>query len=222
MLQFYFTLNIQSIVNIIDYSSIVNFDRENRITGIANRCIGNPQDVNIGYISKYLNKKQKEKFIYLQNASDDLSNMKSVDIYGKANAIAIYGHGISDPTANILSGACGVEGKNKIFTLSEIIDDMKFSNMILVSCRTGTPNNVMVEKSNGTWSTIFEKYKGNIILCKWDIDTRKTIELLDMVYKLVLDETLSLDKALVLAQRNMRKKYPKAPQYWSGVEFWAN
>lgn len=213
---------VQSIVNIIDYASIVSFDRENQITGIANRCIGNPQDANIGIISKYLNKEQKEKFIYLQNDSDDLSNMKSVDIYGKANTIAIYGHGISDPTANVLNGAYGVEGKNKIFTLSEIIDDMKFANMIFISCRTGTPNNAMVEKSSGTWSTIFEKYKGNIILCKWDIDTRKTIELLDMVYKLVLDETLSLDRALVLAQRNIRQRYPKDPQYWSGIEFWTN
>jgi len=212
---------VQSIVNIIDYTSLTRF-KENRITGIVNRCLGNPQDASIAYISKYLLKEESDRFVYLQNTSDDLSNMKTVDIDGQVNAIAIYGHGVMDPMANILDGAYGVEGQNKVFTLSEIITDIKFSNMLVISCRTGTPNNELIEKSNGTWSTIFEKYKGNIILCKWDIDTKKTIELLDMVYKLVLDEMLSLDRALVIAQQRIKQKYPYTPRLWSGIEFWTN
>ena len=94
--------------------------------------------------------------------------------------------------------------------------------MILVSCKAGVPNNSMVEKANGTWSTIFEKYNGSIILCKWDVDTKKTIELLNIVYDFVLDEQVSLDRALVLAQHKLRKKYPNNPEFWSGVEFWMN
>ena len=213
---------VQSIINIVDYTSLAHFNKENSITGIVNRCIGNPQDASINYISKYLLKKQKDKFIILQNDSDDLTNIKSINSYEQANTIAIYAHGVPDPTADILEGAYGIEGQNKIFTLSEIIDDISFSNMILVSCKAGVPNNSMVEKANGTWSTIFEKYNGSIILCKWDVDTKKTIELLNIVYDFVLDEQVSLDRALVLAQHKLRKKYPNNPEFWSGVEFWMN
>lgn len=174
-------------------------------------------------INKWLKEKENDKFLVLDNSSDDLNNLKDVVTNStNINTIAIYAHGVSDPTADLLDGARGIEGKKKIFELSDIINNLPMmENLVLISCRTGSPNYTMSEESYGTWANLFERFNGNIISCRWDVSTEKTIELMDEVYYQTINNNITIDKALLNAQKKMKTKYPD-PQFWAGVEFWIN
>lgn len=215
--------NVQSIVNILDYTSILEFNRNVKMDGVINRCVGNEADSEIHIISKYLKSVKMDCFMNLDNKSDDISNIrKAMEEHSQFNAVAIYGHGISDPIAGKLDGARGIEGKNHIFALSDLIDGLESKIFILISCRAGTPNNMTAEESCGTWATLLEKFRGTIVCCKWDVYTNKTVEFLKRFFELSLLDDKTLDNAINIVQREMKQKYPHEPQYWAGIEIWNN
>jgi len=213
----------ESIVNLIDYSSLLYFKRSNVINGVANRIIGNSSDSELKKIQKWLKENEKDLFVVLNNDSDNLDNLKNVTEYTEdINTVAIYAHGVSDPTAHLLDGAKGIEGSKKIFELEDVIDNISImENFVLISCSAGSPDNKMIEESYGTWATLFEKFNGNIITCRWDVSTEKTLELMKEVYYQAMENRETIDKSLLIAQKKMKMKY-KDPQFWAGVEFWIN
>ncbi|MFA9464397.1 MAG: CHAT domain-containing protein [Velocimicrobium sp.] len=214
---------VDSIVNLIDYSSLLQFKNQNHILGVVNRIIGNPNDKNLKMIQKWIEENINEKFILLNNSSDKIDNLINVSELGEnINTVALYTHGISDPIAYPLEGAKGIAGVKSILKLEDVIDKIsEMENLILISCRAGSPNYKAIEESYGTWAAIFEKFSGNIILCRWDVSTGKTIELMQEFYTQALEYEISMDKALIIAQKIIKEKYFN-PQFWSGIEFWIN
>jgi len=214
---------VKSIVNLIDYSSLLHFKDENRICGVVNRIIGNANDKNLQKIQRWLNENKKEIFLLLDNDSDKIDNLKNISEFGKnLNTVAIYTHGVSDPMAYPLEGAKGIAGSKRILKLEDVMDTiLGMENLILISCRAGSPNYKAVEESSGTWAAIFEKFSGNIILCRWDVSTDITIELMQEFYAKAVERGTTMDKALLIAQKKIKEKYPN-PQFWAGVEFWIN
>lgn len=214
---------VDSIVNLIDYTSLLQFKNQNNILGVANRIIGNPNDKNLKMIQKWIDENTNEKFILLNNSSDKIDNLRNISELGEnINTVALYTHGISDPIAYPLEGAKGIAGVKSILKLEDVIDTISdMENLILISCRAGSPNYKAIEESYGTWAAIFEKFSGKIILCRWDVSTDKTIELLQEFYKKALEYEIPIDKALIIAQKIIKDKYSN-PQFWAGIEFWIN
>ena len=110
----------------------------------------------------------------------------------------------------------------KIIRLDDKIDNIvNFKNLILISRSAGSPDTIQIEESNGTLSTILERFNGNLILCKWDAITNQTLTLLENLFIELQDKKINIDKALVIAQRCIKNRY-KEYQYWAGIEFWVN
>lgn len=210
---------VDSIINIIDYTSITDFKRSLNINGMIANIIGNSNDLNLLKIKKWITKIENSKII-LNEKLDDLNKYCSTE--NPFNAIAIFSHGVQDPTSNLLLGAKGIDGGNNIIILDNIIDSMLlFEYIILISCSTGSPNTEQIEESYGTLSTLLEKFNGNMILCRWNVSTIETIELLDYTFKLCFDKNMDLDKSLIFAQRHIKENHSDN-QYWAGIEFWIN
>ena len=213
---------VDSIVNIIDYTSLILYKEKNMICGVINTVIGNPSDPNLAEIKRWLEKRANDSFLI----TDSIENLKELkkDIKDKSffDTIVIYSHGVKSPTAEIIYGAKGIDGNKKIIRLDDEIDGIvNFKNLILISCSAGSPDTIQIEESNGTLSTILERFNGNLILCKWDVITNQTLTLLENLFIELQDEKINIDKALIIAQRCIKDQY-KEYQYWAGIEFWVN
>lgn len=214
---------VNSLIRIIDITTLLEKKKKIKVTGLINRCIGKNSDSSISMISKHLNNCNFDKFITLSNDSDNISNInETLSCHPSINTVIIYGHGLSDPVANNIIGAFGIEGQDKVLDLDDIIQSIQCENIILISCSSGTPNNISTEESDGTWTSLLERFNGNFITCKWDVDTGKTLEILDYIIELSLNQNHSLDEALIISQKKMINKYQDAPQFWAGFELWVN
>lgn len=91
----------------------------------------------------------------------------------------------------------------------------------LISCRSGSPNYDKIDETNGIWNAVFERYSGNIIMCKWDVMTKTTMDLLNDIFMECINNDSCLAEALIVAQRKLMKKISN-PQLWAGLEFWIN
>lgn len=214
---------VASIVNMVDYISILNFKKNSSISGVANRVIGNSADPELKKIQNWLKRNEKDSFIALENNSDNLDDLKTIlGTLNGINTIAIFSHGVSGSNAEIFDGAKNIEGSKTNVELEDIIDEvLTFENLILISCRAGSPDNKMIEEAYGTWGTMLTKFSGNIISCRWDVSTDRTIELINELFHQTIENRVPVDKALVIAQKYVKSKY-RDPQFWAGVEFWIN
>ena len=139
----------------------------------------------------------------------------------KADTVAIYGHGVRNPDSNSVEGAQSIEGIKGMIHMRNILDNIVTDNLVIISCVGGTPNNINPEVSSGTWSSVFERFNGIIISCKWSVPTEDTIELISQMYNHTLDEGLNISEALLTAQRYMKNR-GKGELSWAGVECWIN
>lgn len=214
--------HIDSLTNLIDYDCLMHERSSVPITKVVHRIFGDSSDSELKKIDIWLHTLCKENNVILENNSDEYNIPKTENQFAQSGCICIYGHGVSDPNADILFGAKGIEGKTSIIDLDEIVDLMScYSNIFLISCRGGSPNYEKIDETNGTWSAIFEKYSGNIILCKWDVITQATIELLNDILLECVSNGYNVSEALVIAQKRLKAKY-SSPQLWAGIEFWIN
>ena len=105
--------------------------------------------------------------------------------------------------------------------LRDILEVIDVENLFLISCVGGTPNNSNPEISSGTWTSIFERFSGNIVSCKWSVPTKDTMELLEIMFELMINKNMSIGKSLLAAQKIM-KDNGKEQTKWAGVEYWIN
>ena len=210
---------VDSIVNIVDYNILITRPNTSRVTGVLNKVIGNKKDKNILKWIKWSENVELNNFTIDTHSSDTMSYLDGLDI--QANTIAIYGHGIWDPNESNTYGAKGIEGEKSIISFEEISKYInKYETLILVSCRSGTPDYDGFDSFYGLWSDIFERFSGNIILCKWDVDTDNTINIIDNIFKSCLNMPVNLDEALLSVQKEMHKQLSLG--LWAGIEFWIN
>lgn len=207
----YLVEKVNSIVRLLDVSSIL--EKESiKPNGYIAKCIGNSQDTNLKQINNAL-----------KNVSNNLNVVIEENCTSHLNSMIIYGHGISNLLASKEVGAVSIDNQNDEIVLEDVLKNLNsdIKNLILISCSTGIPNNSQVEMSEGTWSNIMERYFGSIITCKWDVDTKKTIELLKNVIRFSIEENKSLADALVLAQRTAISSNI-ACRFWMPFDFYIN
>ena len=215
----YILHKVDSIINIVDYS-VLDYKRNNyKVNGIFNKIIGKKEDSQIDEWIKWSENIKLDNFFVDKLDSDDLSKLSETD--DLFNTVAIYGHGISDPNESHVYGAKGIEGQRSIISFEDISKYIiKYDNLIIISCRGGTPDYDGFENFYGLWSSVLERFRGTILLCKWDVSTKETIEIINNIIYKCITENSSIDEALLSTQKEMSKN--KSVQYWGGIEFWIN
>jgi CHAT domain-containing protein len=213
---------VDSIINIIDYRVLQKDRKKSIIMKVSNRIFGNTNDSELVKIDRWLRKKCSDSLFVIENNSDEFDELDSASIKDGVNTIVIYGHGASDPMSSVIDGAKGLEGKKKIIDFGEIVEKVKaLDNLFLISCSGGSPAYNNVENSTGTWASIFEMFSGNILSCKWDVPTNQTIELITEIFTQAIDNCLSIDEALIIAQRKLKDNKNNL-NAWAGIEYWIN
>lgn len=213
---------VQEIINFIDYKQLIEYIRKPRkISKIVNRLFGKPSDRSISKIKKWLLAYERDDFINIVEENDDMGILRKKLENEKADTVAIYGHGVRNPDSNSVEGAQSIEGIKGMIHMRNILDNIVTDNLVIISCVGGTPNNINPEVSSGTWSSVFERFNGIIISCKWSVPTEDTIELISQMYNHTLDEGMNISEALLTAQRYMKNR-GKGELSWAGVECWIN
>lgn len=212
----------KSIINILDYNVLRNKKDSLDCDNIVNRIFGNENDGNLKLINSSLQKNINENFYIVDNIDDEIDTLRKVISDTKADTLLLYGHGVSDPNGDNISGSLGIQGKRKIIHVGNIVSDLNaIKNIVLISCKGGVPLNTNLESSTGSWAELFESFKGNIIMCKWDINTESSIFIIEKILTHIKIERLKLSESLILAIREAKDKY-KNPSYWAGIELWMN
>lgn len=214
---------VYSLIRIIDFSVLTSEKPKAKMNGILNRIFGNTDDSELQQINEYVNESINEHILCAANENDDYSNiLEMIKSHPFINTVIVYGHGSSNPLASNTKGAYGIEGKKKIIHLDHIIQDLICDILIIISCSTGTITGDSVEKSKGTLINMLEKFSGSFIICKWDVDTKITLEFVKSIITHSLNGGLCIEKAFLLAQKELREKMRDKPYYWAGLELWDN
>lgn len=215
--------NVDSLIRIMDFSILTNEIPKAKMNGIINKIFGNDDDPELQQINKFVNESINENYLCAVNENDDYSIfLEMIKNHPFVNTVIIYGHGSSNPLASNTEGAYGIEGKKKIIYLDNIIQDLKIDNLIIISCSTGTITGNSVEKSTGALINVLERYSGSFIICKWDVNTRTTLDFVNSIITNSMENNLCIDKAFLLAQKKLRGKMIDKPFYWAGLELWIN
>lgn len=209
----------KSVINILDYN-IFDKNKEFQFNKCLNRIYGNINDINLKLIYKFLKKNKKDNFLVHDNFEDEIETVKNDIIDKGIDTIILYGHGMSDPNGNNFGGSLGIQGKRELIHVENIIEgENNLKNIILISCRGGVPLNNNIESSTGSWAELFETFNGNIIMCKWDVNTESSIFVIERMLNHINNNNLA--EALTLAVTEAKLGY-KNPAYWAGIELWMN
>lgn len=213
---------VKSIINILDYDVIKTERYSLHCDKIANRIFGNERDYNLKLINDFLENNIDEKFYVIENMDDSIDTLTKYINEKNVNSVFLYGHGINDPNGECLGGALGIQGKRELIRINNIIEQMSIvQNIVLISCRGGVPLNSDLESSTGSWAELFEAFNGNIVICRWDVNTKASIFIMEKMINYIRQYKLRLDEALTLSIRDARDKYGNSV-YWAGIEFWMN
>lgn len=199
---------------VIDYNNIGNSKRESKqwsnLFYMSDSTKGGLQEIR-KTMCKYSDFKELKR-----NKSDQIEISESVKI------LVIAAHGVSEEFGKPYYGAKKLElSKKKQIDLYEFITlhSATVENAIIIACSGGTPTNDKIERNNGVWDSMFRKNVRFILYCKWDVSTKHTNLLLDIILKEMQVEDRLLSEALNMAQRKMTDLNPVL---WAGLEVWKN
>lgn len=212
---------VESLTNFIDYKQLCYYikQRDSSEIKIVNKIFGKNEDSSMKIISKHFSEKNKENSISDLSCSDSFETIEKAYREGY-NTLAIYGHGVSNLRSLDINGAQCIQGSKRMIRVKEILEEVDFKNLILISCLGGSPNGGNPETSHGTWADIFEKIQGNILTCVWSVPTKETIEMMDHLYDF-LNQGMNFGPALLQAQKELKNKGENQFS-WAGVEHWIN
>ena len=212
---------VDELVNFIDYEAVISYLKRGPIKyKYYNKLLGNHSDSSIGYIKLWLDQHKSDNFYVDTDSTKDINDISRYCCENNYNTFIVYGHGVSDVTSKVIDGAQDIEDASSMISIAEIIKNLSIENTFVISCMAGVPNGENPDKSNGTWTQMFEKQVGVIIMCKWSVATEETIQLLDLVLQILDQGSETIGKALIRAQRELSKT--KNLFYWAGIEMWVN
>lgn len=212
---------IKSIINILDYNVLKEKEEIHSCSKFVNRVFGNKNDKNLKLIHDFIQRNKSDDFIIVDSDEDEIETLKSEIIKTNIDTVLMYGHGVDDPNVSNISGSLGMQGNRELIHIEDIIDNIKgVKNIVLISCKGGVPLNKGIETSTGSWAELFETFKGNIIMCKWDVNTESSIYIIERLIMYV-NNNIKLDEALLLGIKDSKEKY-KDTAYWAGIELWMN
>jgi hypothetical protein len=137
----------------------------------------------------------------------------------KPTLYAIIAHGIEEPDISGENGAFLILGPNKRYlSINDIEDISSYSkNMFLITCSSGQPYSENIQSSNSVWSNILSQ-KNNSILCRWDVDIRPSLIILE---HLVSNVDKPICHLLCEGQKKLIQSDDwKMPSAWGGYEYW--
>lgn len=212
---------VEKIVNFIDYIQLINsLKMEMDDIKIVNKVFGKREETSIHHINKWLDEHPMKNMVSITDCSDDLQEV-SLECNKGRNTLAVYGHGVREPASEVVEGAQSIEGAKSMIQIRELLKEISVNSLILISCVGGTPNSSNPEISSGTWTSIFERFNGNVITCRWSVPTIDTVSMMDKMYDNLLTKKMGFGEALLKAQRDM-KNSGKNQLSWAGVECWIN
>ncbi|WP_419742415.1 tetratricopeptide repeat protein [Paraclostridium dentum] len=210
-----------SIIQILDYSVLNEKKYIHNCSKFINRVFGNKNERNLKLIDNFIQRYKSDDFIIVDSDEDEIDTVRNSIIDKNADTVLIYGHGVDDPNGSDISGSLGIQGRRSLIHIENIVENMNIvKNIVLISCRGGVPLSKGIETSTGSWAELFETFRGNIIICKWDVNTESSIYIVEKLLVYV-NKNIKLDEALLLSIKDAKKKY-KDTIYWSGIEFWMN
>jgi len=207
---------VKSIINIIDYNVLSN-KHITDVLPILNVVYGKKDESSIKMINNFISSNEDDNFLYFENESVDklIKYIKDKNI----KTLIVYAHGVH---YRIEDGATSLDGRYSLIDIEKLLDNVKsdINLFILISCSGGTHSGLNPDNSESIWSSIFSNYTGQMILCKWDVNTQKTLEILKIIKGHIYNE-IPTYKALLLAQNEVKNKY-NDPRLFAGLEFWIN
>lgn len=210
------------IINLIDYTAIERYiHTAPDVLPAFNRLYGERSDPSIRSIYRWLEKQKSDSFLFDYSSDDSMTALADDERIKNTNTVVIYGHGVSGFSSGEASGALRIEGISQHISLGPVISGLKVKNLIIISCLSGATNEETPETSKGVWKSVLEAFSGNIVLCRWSVPTKETIELIEKVFYFLRCESITLGCALVRAQRELSREGLCA-NLWAGVEFWIN
>ena len=221
----YLVEKVDEIINLVDYRAIERYvhaeNCKSHFFPVANCLYGNLNDGSISVLNRWLKQQAQEDFLVVHQENDSDEPLNDCQDVKAASTVALYGHGVTDPFARGMEGALRIAGISHMINLKSLIHKLRTRNLLVISCLSGSANEETPEKATGIWKSIFEQYAGNIILCKWSVPTKGTIKLMDRLFAYLKEGNISLGRALLLAQTNIKDEMSD-PLQWAGVEFWIN
>ncbi|MGC5328749.1 CHAT domain-containing protein [Brevibacillus sp. SYSU BS000544] len=163
----------------------------------------------------------KNKFEMIE-VLEDYSQLESKAEEQKPKILIIIAHGIPHPSAGDLSGAHVLQGHNKKTIWAEDLKDIcdNCETLITISCGSGIPFIGQVETSEGIWANVVST-NGNAVLCKWDVDIRPCLEILNSLLNEMQKDNNSIPEILCEAQRKLLNSDQWChPSFWAGLEYW--
>ncbi|WP_312473492.1 hypothetical protein [Neobacillus sp.] len=137
----------------------------------------------------------------------------------KPNLYVMIAHGVEEPDISGNNGAFSILGPDKRYLSVNDIEDISLhtKNMFLITCRSGQPYSDNIQSSNSVWTSILSQ-KNNSILCRWDVDIRPSLILLEHI---VSNGDKPVCHLLCEAQKKLLKSDDwNAPSSWAGYEYW--
>ncbi|MGJ9386172.1 hypothetical protein [Salipaludibacillus sp. CF4.18] len=131
----------------------------------------------------------------------------------------IVAHGVSETDVTDNNGAYFVLGpKKQYLTMDDIQDISLYSNtLFFITCKGGQPYSESIQSGNSVWGKIVSQ-KSNTILCRWDVDIRPSLNLLE---HLLTTEQQSIPRLLLEAQKKLlNSKEWYYPSAWACYEYW--
>lgn len=212
---------MNSISNLIDYA-IFNKNEEKAKNEMKNSTIAMTlgQDKVINYAKKYLTKNSQNFNMKISNKS--IENLIDDCKTNSYNTLLLIGHGVQDHINSTFSGSIAIQGNKKLVWIDDIKDSFQYlDTVILITCSSGTPFEGQIETNEGIWGSILQKDVSNIIMCKWDVPVKESMELIGMIFEAIKSKDIDIKQALNTAQKEFacRKNHPAV---WAGLEYWKN
>lgn len=214
---------VDSIVNILGFSRLVKRD------DLKGNCLKNSLVITLGENDNQLRTariwvEQNKETLQLVHADDLNKNFKDIKTIAeemRPSTIVIIGHGVSDPLGSSLSGAMYIETNNGAIWTEDLMDIKQYtSNIVLLTCSSGTPQQGKVESGAGVWNGMMRVGLEGTVLCRWDVDVKSSINIIDNLFK---SQKIQLSEGLICGQRETLKVNKwKHPFYWAALEYWMN
>ncbi|MHC1717195.1 MAG: CHAT domain-containing protein [Acidaminococcaceae bacterium] len=214
---------VGSIVNILGFSRLVNRDN------LKDNCLKKPLIITLGENDNQLRTarawaEQNKKSLGLVHVDDLKGNFgdikKNVEQI-KPSTIVIIAHGVSDQLGSSMSGAMYIAANDGAIWTDDLKEMKQFtSNVILLTCSSGTPQQGQVERGAGVWNGMMRLALKGTVLCRWDVNVKSSINIVDNLFK---SQKIQLSEGLTYGQRETLKETKwKHPFYWAALEYWMN
>jgi hypothetical protein len=214
---------VDSIVNILGFSRLVKRD------DLEDNCLKNSLVITLGENDNQLRTariwaEQNKETLQLVHVDDLNNNFKDIKIFVeqmKPSTVVIIAHGVSDQLGSSISGAMYIASNGGAIWTDDLQDMKQFtSNVVLLTCSSGTPQQGQVERGAGVWNGMMRLALKGTVLCRWDVDVKSSLNIVDNLFK---SQKVQLSEGLIHGQRETRKTNQwKHPFYWAALEYWMN